>query len=154
MRQEVARRAEPSIPRPQVSPAFWSALTIIVLLGAAFSTLEMGHNPVNRLPPAYEDPLLAQVLTSITRSRVERVDEAIQIYFLQKGFYPDDLAELIRGHLVSSSALRDAWGRSLEYVPVEGGYRLLVPERADLSIEHRAKGSRTTKRLEPAGQQG
>jgi hypothetical protein len=154
VRKEATRRVEASVPRPQVSPAFWSALIVLVFAGAAVSTIEMGRNPANRLPPGYEDPLLTQVLTSITRSRVERVDDAIQIYYLQKRFYPDDLAELIRGHLVSGSALQDAWGRSLEYVLLDGGYRLSVVDRADLSIEHRAKGSRGTKKPEAGGQEG
>src|SRR5262249_46449634 len=135
LRREAPRRAEASAARRTISPAFWTALSALVILGASLSAVRMGYNPINRLPPAYEDPLLGEILTAITRSRVARVDEAIQVYYLQKGFYPDDLAELTRGHLVGGSALRDAWGRSLEYVPLSGGYRLLVPDRADLSLE-------------------
>jgi len=134
-----SKRADTSIPRREVSPAFWSALILVLFLGAGYSAFRMGHNAVNRLPPAYEDPLLQEVLTSITRSRVERVDEAIQIYYLEKKFYPDDLAELTRGNLVGGSALRDAWGRELEYALLDGGYRIRVKDRKDLSIDHRTR---------------
>jgi uncharacterized protein DUF4388 len=151
IRREAPRRAEPAVSRQQVSPGFWTALSVLLLAGAAFSAVRMGYNPINRLPPAYEDPLLGQLLTSITRSRVERVDEAIQVYYLQKGFYPDDLAELARGHLVGASALKDAWGRSLEYVPLGGGYRLLVPERSDLSLEHHSKVPSPARKAGDAG---
>jgi len=151
VRLEAPRRAEAAAPRREVSAAFWSALTLMLLVGAAVSALAMGRNPLNRLPPAHEDPLLSGILTSITRSRVQTVDEAIQVYFLEKGFYPDDLAELTRGRLVSGAALQDAWGRDLEYSVVQGGYRLGVTERADLSIDHRPKSAPGKPRPAPPG---
>jgi len=142
------RRAAPALVRSTFSPLLWRALTAVVVLAAAVSFATMGFNPLNRIPPAHPDPLLDKVLTAITRSHVKRVDEAIQVYYLQKGFYPDDLAELINGRLVTRGALKDAWGRGLGYLPDEGGYRIVVyaeggRERADLSVErHNRGGSR------------
>jgi hypothetical protein len=140
------RPALPSGIRTAASRLAWHVLTAIVILAAAASFASMGLNPLNRIPPAHEDPLFEQVRMSITRSHVKRLDEAVQIYFLQKGFYPDDLSELAKGHLVGRGALRDAWGRSLGYLPEEGGYRIVVydsqgVERADLSLERRARPS-------------
>jgi hypothetical protein len=146
VRPSAAARPVPApAPRAAASPALWRALAALVLAAAGVSAVTMGFNPLNRLPPAHRDPLIEQVRTSVTRSHVRRVDEAVQVYFLQKGFYPDDLSELIKGRLVGREAVTDAWGRSLGYFPEDDGYRIVVygPEgeaREDLSLERGPRG--------------
>jgi hypothetical protein len=139
IRPDPTKRTEASGPRAKASPALWHALTALVIVGAAASVATMGLNPLNRLPPTHADPILDEVLSAITRSHVNQIDEAIQVYYLQKRFYPDDLAELTRGRLISGKTLRDAWGRALGYVVEDGGYRIVVygpdgEERKDLSF--------------------
>jgi hypothetical protein len=136
---DAGRPATPTAPRAKASPILWSTLTALLLLGAAASAVTMGLNPINRLPPAHSDPLFDELRAAITRSHVQRLDEAIQVYYLEKRFYPDDLSELARGHLVGPEALRDAWGRELGYQLEDGGYRIVVygpdgRERPGLSL--------------------
>jgi len=143
--EKPSKVADRIAPRKKASPVLWYALTFLLFAAAAASAATMGLNNVNLLPPAHEDPVLEEVLTAITRSHVQRLDEAIKAYYLQKRFYPDDLAELTRGRLIGEAALKDAWGRSLGYEPGEDGYKVLVygPDgqiRQDLSVEH--SGSR------------
>jgi hypothetical protein len=128
-----------SVPRPQISPLLWHALTAMVLMAAMASAATMFFNPFNRLPPAHQDPVLNDVLSAITLSHVRRLDEAIQVYYLQKRFYPDDLSELIRGRLIEEGTLTDAWGRKLSYESKSDGYRVIVMdaqgrEKPDLSL--------------------
>lgn len=161
VRKRGTRRAAPVRgARSAAWAVLWHALSGILILAAAASAASMGLNPLNRIPPGHEDPLFEQVKVSITRSHVKRLDEAVQVYFLQKGFYPDDLSELAKGHLVRSGALLDAWGRTLGYLPEEGGYRIVVydsrgVERADLSLDRRARPSSRSAsgaRTPPSGQ--
>ncbi len=141
---ETGRPATASAPRAKASPILWNTFTALLLLAAALSAVTMGLNPINRLPPSHSDPLLDEILAAITRSHVQRLDEAVQVYFLEKRFYPDDLSELARGNLVGPEALRDAWGRELGFRLEDGGYRIVVygpdgRERPDLSLERPAK---------------
>ena len=50
----------------------------------------------------------------------------MQIYYLQKGFYPDDLRDLVRGRLVPDSTLSDPWGRSFGFISLTDGYRIIA----------------------------
>ena len=141
VRAESSRRAAGRLaPRSKASPVLWQVLSALVFAAAIVSAATAGYNRLNRLPPAHEDPVLQSVLAAITRSHVQRLDEAIQVYFLQKSFYPDDLAELIRGRLIGETAIKDAWGRNLAYEPAKNGYKVVVygPDgqvREDLSLD-------------------
>ncbi len=134
-----ARRAEPVVRQPAVTSTLWNFLIFLLFIAAGASALTMGRNPINRLPPAHTDPQLDQIQTAITRSHVQRLDEGIQIYYLQLGEYPAHLGELEERRIVSAETLKDGWGREVGYERGPNGYRILVTdsagsERQDLGL--------------------
>jgi hypothetical protein len=146
VRAEAARKMEPAPRGPAITSVFWSLLSLLVFLGALASLWTMGKNPLNRLPPAYVDPQLDEILTAITRSHVQRLDDAIQIYYLQQGQLPAHVSELQQQRTVETRTLKDAWGNPLGYERSGQGYRILVfgaagGERPDLTIERPSGGS-------------
>lgn len=140
VRTEAPPRPEPVVRRRGLSSSFWSLLSAMVILVAAASAVTMGRNPLNRVPPAHMDPQLEQILIAITRSHVQRLDEAIQIYFLRQGQLPAHISELEQKQIVAGRTLKDAWGRDLGYERTAAGYRIVVygpegEEREDLTLE-------------------
>jgi len=61
---------------------------------------------------------------SIAWSRMQRIDFAIQVYFLRNRGYPESLARLVTEHLLRPSAILDPLGRPFEYAILPGGYRI------------------------------
>ncbi len=139
---EPSRRQEQVVRQPTLTSSLWNFLIFLLFVAVAASAVTMGRNPLNRLPPAHSDPQLEQILTAITRSHVQRLDEGIQIYYLQIGEYPAHLGELEERRIVSSETLKDGWGRDLGYERGPTGYRIRVlgadgAEREDLGLERR-----------------
>ncbi|HXI02342.1 MAG TPA: DUF4388 domain-containing protein [Candidatus Saccharimonadales bacterium] len=143
---EPYQRTDVAPARPLISSAIWGILTFLVFAAALISAGTMYLNPLNRLPPSHMDAQLDQILTEITRSHVQRLDEGIQIYYLQQGQYPAHLSELEQRGIVPATALRDAWGRELGYQRSGNGYRIIVygpggEERQGFGLEHGAAGT-------------
>ncbi|HET9481539.1 MAG TPA: DUF4388 domain-containing protein, partial [Candidatus Polarisedimenticolia bacterium] len=90
------------------------------------SVATMDRSPLSGSPGLLTPPgAMDEIDELVARNRIERLDEAIQVYYLQKGFYPDDLKELVRGKLVAESALKDPWGRSYGFISSSQGYRII-----------------------------
>ncbi len=95
----------------------WVAVSLATVARSRFSGL-----PGDLIPSGTID----QMDDLITRNRIERIDDAVQVYYLQKGFYPDDMKELATGRLVSRCALHDPWGRSFGFISTTEGYRIVA----------------------------
>ncbi|MFQ5876090.1 MAG: DUF4388 domain-containing protein [Acidobacteriota bacterium] len=63
----------------------------------------------------------------VGRSRLQRVDFALRVYYLLNRGYPVDLGYLVTSHLLHPEAIRDPWGRPFRYEVVPDGYRLSFP---------------------------
>jgi hypothetical protein len=100
---------------------------LVLALAVAASLATMGRSPLAGMPrELVPEGALDRIQELVARNRVERLDEAIQVYFLQKGFYPDDLRELVKGGLVSEHALKDPWGRGFGFLSTTEGYRIIA----------------------------
>jgi hypothetical protein len=95
----------------------WVAVSLATVARSRFSGL-----PGDLIPSGTID----QIDDLITRNRIERIDDAVQVYYLQKGFYPDDMKELVTGRLASKCALQDPWGRSFGFISTIEGYRIVA----------------------------
>lgn len=90
------------------------------------SVATMKNSPLSGMPGDLVPSGTVELIRDlVARNRIERLDEAVQVYYLQKGFYPDDLNALVKGRLVSEVTLRDPWGRSFGYVSTTEGYRIV-----------------------------
>ena len=103
------------------------AAYLLLAAGIGYSLATIHKSPLSGAPallaPAGSLHLIDDL---IARNRVERLDEAVQVYYLQKAFYPDNLRDLVKGHLVLESAIHDPWSRGFGYLSSTEGYRIIA----------------------------
>ncbi len=125
----------PGKPRPPETPAEarGGAGPWLVALLVAASIVTAFRNPLNGLSLVTGDhPLIRSYREQVARTRLERLQFAIQVYFLQNRGYPQDLNYLVVGGLVRPQDLRDPSDREYLYRTVNWGYELqgTTPEGA------------------------
>jgi hypothetical protein len=77
-----------------------------------------------------------------TQERLERLEQAIQVFYLDSGSFPGALRALTRGGYLQPRDLLDPWGRPYGYRSYPGGYQLFGLDAAgrpsnDLVLTHR-----------------
>jgi len=138
-----APRAAPR--KRRVAPLFEKAGYAALAAVVAVSALTIGGSPLSGTPVSLAPSgAVEKIMDLVARNRMDRIDEAVQIYYLQKGFFPDDLRDLIKGKLVPDTALRDPWGRSFGFISTPDGYRIIAyeeggAENTDRTIVHQLK---------------
>lgn len=70
---------------------------------------------------------------SISRGRLQRIDFALQVYYLLNRGFPSDLHYLVTTRLLGPEAIKDPWGDPFLYEVKVGGYRLASTPRSGLS---------------------
>jgi hypothetical protein len=65
-------------------------------------------------------------------SRLEQVERAVRVFYLDAGAFPRDLVVLVDYGYLDASALTDPWGRPFEFALSGGGYELLARDAAGL----------------------
>ena len=125
--QPGARREQQQRPGLSIAPlAEYVGYTLLVVV-LAISILTMTHSPLSGSPRLIATPNTVDgIMDLVARSRVQRLSEAVRVYYLQKGFFPDDLADLVRGKLVSENTLHDPWGRRFGYISSQAGFRVIA----------------------------
>jgi len=118
----------------------------VVLQVAVFGLAAVGlvTLPTNSLTPwrvveGREETALLKTYTS--RSRLERVERALQMYYLERGGMPQVLGRLATEGFLSPADLNDPWGRPYEMRLDSTGFEIAgrgaVGEvRADLLVRH------------------
>ncbi len=106
---------------------------------AAVSLMTINRSPLSGTAREIASTTTIEAIRDlVARNRIERLDEAVQVYYLQKQFYPDDLKELVRGGLVGEECLQDPWGRRIGFLSSTGGYRLISYEDGGVEDEDRS----------------
>jgi hypothetical protein len=85
------------------------------------------------LTPLVGGALAGSIRDSITLSRMQRVDFAIQVYYLLNRGYPENLRYLVTGHLLKPQAIVDPSGKTFDYQILPGGYSLSFTPDGDAS---------------------
>ena len=120
--------------RERTSP--WGRLVVASLV--AVSLLTAPWNPLNGLSLlGAGGATLGEFRHQVSRTRLERLHYAIQVFFILNRGYPQDLNYLVVGGLLRPEDLRDPWGREYLYRTVNWGYELqgLGPEgKADPAL--------------------
>lgn len=83
------------------------------------------------LTPVISREEVAILSSSVGRSHLQRVDFAIQVYFLLNRGYPLELRHLVTSDLLRPDEVSDARGRKFNYEIVSGGYLLNTPRAED-----------------------
>jgi hypothetical protein len=130
-----APAAAPTVRAPRVLPRALLAVGYLVLIvGAAGLLARRGQTIAaglfsNQSAVPYLTPLIGKdevrsIRDSIARSRMQRIDFAIQAYYLLNRGYPENLKYLVTAHLLRPSAILDPLGSPFEYQVLPGGYRI------------------------------
>jgi hypothetical protein len=127
--------ADVMVPESVSSPAPGWALTGLVVLLALGGTLAHIRAPfaVAGLPSLLPGTV-ALVEEGTTRSRLARLERAIEAWRASRGSVPPTLEELVSAGLVDRSYLLDPRGRPFHYEPGEKGYLLSAVDERGQSL--------------------
>jgi hypothetical protein len=98
--------------RPRVIPAILQALVLAV---AAFGIATLGSNPYTPWKLAAQSRESRLLKTYVSRNRLERVEQALQAYYLDRGAMPDSLDALAAGGFLPVGDTFDPWGRRYSF---------------------------------------
>jgi hypothetical protein len=131
--------------RPAVPIAVGVSLLALLLAGFSFQR----RNPANvfTVPPA-RVAVVEGFQKAVSLSRLRRVSEAIDAYYLTQGRFPDSPASIVSAGLLAPGDLRDPWGRPYRYIlQIDAGKYYLAGFDAegktdtDLFFAHIAQGT-------------
>jgi len=71
---------------------------------------------------------------AVARTRLQRVDRAIQVYFLIQRGLPESLRNLVTARLLRPEGILDPWGREIGYEVTGGAYRLSLAAESQTQI--------------------
>jgi hypothetical protein len=126
-------------PRPASGPLL--AVGYFILVAAAGGLLVRhvelvargmtgGELGMSFLAPFIRSDEVRTIRDAVARSRMQRIDFAIQVYYLRNRGYPEGLTRLVTDHLLRPSAIQDPLGHPFAYEILPGGYRIsFSPER-------------------------
>ena len=127
------RAAKPRTPEAAAREGVGPVARWVLGLVVAASLLTAGWNPLNGLSLLEgTHPAVKDFRHQVSQTRLERLNYAVQVFFLQNRGYPQDLNYMVVGGLVQPQDLRDPYDREYLYRTVSWGYELqgLTPEGA------------------------
>jgi hypothetical protein len=88
------------------------------------------------------DESVRQLRFYASQVRLEQIDKAIQIFYLDAGSFPKSLEKLAMYGYIDPEDLTDPWGRPYAFGTSPGGYQLVGLDadgeaQSELSISHR-----------------
>lgn len=121
----------------------------VVLAGALFALATLPLQPGSPWRLVQSGAETALLKTYASRSRIERIEQAIQVFYLDTGTMPAALGALSQGRYLREDDLLDPWGRPYRYALDETGYVLEGVDgsgqaREDLAVR---RGFRASQRL-------
>jgi hypothetical protein len=70
-------------------------------------------------------PMTERLRLYAAMSRLERIERAVQVFYLDAGTFPADLAALVQYGYLDPALLLDPWGRPYRFQLSPGGYQLM-----------------------------
>ncbi|MBI1950044.1 MAG: DUF4388 domain-containing protein [Acidobacteria bacterium] len=130
-----APAAVPHVRAPRALPRALLAVGYLFLILAAAGLLARRGQTIaagllrNEAAVPYLMPLIRgeevrSIRNAIAHSRMQRIDFAIQVYYLLNRGYPENLKYLVTAHLLRPAGILDPVGRPFEYQILPGGYRI------------------------------
>lgn len=123
---------EPAALAPQPAAAPRRRLSLLplgylaLILAALASLATMTRNPLNLVPVSLDQsPTVDAFRRLVSRNRVDRVDRALYVYFLENQRFAASLTELVGAGVLPADAIVDPWGREYSYLVLAQGYRVL-----------------------------
>jgi hypothetical protein len=98
----------------------------LVLAVAAASVATMQRNPLNLVPRTLDESATVDAFRRlVSKNRIERVDQALYLYFLKHQRFAPSLTQLVEEALLPPDAVSDPWGRFYLYEVQPSGYRIV-----------------------------
>lgn len=133
----VAGIAPSAVVRSRWGSAVLQAIVLVIALAGALSLRENPLTPWRLVDQSHETEILK---TYASRNRLERVEQALQAYYLDRGGMPDSLETLSRAGFLSPNDAVDPWGRPYAYRLDSSAYELSAQgpggEGGELSVRH------------------
>jgi hypothetical protein len=105
------------IPAPRVVSLPSLATGAVVLLLLALGLFFQSRNPLNLVTvPGRRIPILESYQKSVSLFRLRRLSEAVDIFYLTQGKFPESTAAIVGAQLLSTSDLVDPWGNRYQYI--------------------------------------
>jgi hypothetical protein len=118
------------------------ALNAIILLAVLAALATLNANPLAPWRVAGEDEGTRQLRFYASQARLEQIERAIRVFYLDAGVFPPSLEPLAVNGYLRTADLFDPWGRPYGYGLSPGGYQLFGLDAegnpdAALSVSHR-----------------
>jgi len=122
-------------------PGYLVAALVVVLAVAGVAVQRRSPFAVTALPPLLRSSYEA-VLDGTARSRLARLERAVEAWRATHGAPPESLEPLVQAGLVDESFLRDPWARPFRYERGREGYLLAAVDasgraRANATLDRR-----------------
>jgi len=104
----------------------WAVDSFLVLLLATGAMLLLPKNPATPWKLLFDRTSTTRLRIYATRERVQMIERALQLCFLDTGSLPSDLEALVERKYLASSDLLDPWGRKYRYLLGSDRYSLIV----------------------------
>lgn len=100
------------------------ALAVPVLLLAAAGLVASPWSPLAPWRSAGVGAETDLLKTYASQARLERIENALQVFYYDLGSIPSDLGALVRARYLAAGDLLDPWGRPYAFQAGSGGYEL------------------------------
>jgi predicted DNA-binding protein (UPF0251 family) len=125
--------------------ATWT-VTAVVFAAAAIGVATLPHNRYAPWDVAVADGATERLRTFASRGRLERIERAVRLFFLDTGQIPDGIDLLVANGYLSARDVLDPWGRRYDFRSGANSYTI-----AGLDRDGEADGDLTlTRRLSAA----
>ncbi len=140
-----ARPAEARAQGARALPPVVVAFAAVVLVGLVAGTLyfrvqgflagrDRGETRSALLSALFHEPDVRELERAVARTRLQRVDTAIQVYFLMQRGFPENVRYLVTSGLLRPDGILDPWGREIGYEVAGSGYRLRLAAESQVLI--------------------
>jgi hypothetical protein len=119
-----------------------AALNSIVAMAVLAALATLSANPLTPWRLQSGDESVRQLRFYASQVRLEQIEKAIQIFYLDAGSFPQNLDKLAMYGYIDPDDLTDPWGRPYAFGTSPGGYQLVGLDadgeaQPELSISHR-----------------
>jgi hypothetical protein len=111
-------------------------LTAAVITVALASTVSLRWNPLTPWRLGLAETNTNILNTYASEGRLEQVERAVRVHFLDRGGFPEQLSDLAAAGYLKAEDLIDPWGRGYLYTLEPGGYEIRGRDAHGAEADH------------------
>ncbi len=102
----------------------WAGAALLVFL-SALTFLSFSSNAVSRSVQEHYSRYRNDILLAVSKSKIDKINEALKIYYLNTGKFPSKLENLILDGYLPKNDIVDPWGNPYLYVLYDDAYEIV-----------------------------